>query len=208
MKLKMKTLKIVLVICFLQINITNIFCQNPDEEQFVKSSICEKNGPVRDVAFERIGRYRGFTENGAEYQKTYLASRYAIANWFEAKAICKSFDLELASFETLAEANFFLNLCYDNDFIQSYGLTHIHIDGMTQTPNSTTEWYWTNSGKKISFSIPWHPGQPDFFGDEYCFSFMASPLANVLGFNDMRCNDYIAPFVCQRIDFSIPVRLN
>jgi len=124
--------------------------------------------------------------------------------------ICNSFDFELASFETLAEATSFLNMCINNDFIQSYGLIHIHVDGMTLIPNSTTEWYWTNSGKKISFSIPWQPGEPDFYGgDEYCFSFIAFRyLSNFLGFNVLNCKGYTAPFMCQRLDYFVPVRIN
>ena len=151
----------------------------------------------------------GFTDNGAEYHKTYLASRYAKANWIDAKTICNSFDLELASFETLPEATSFLGMCLKNDFILSYGESYFHIDGMTQTPNSTTEWYWTNSGRKISFPIPWQPKQPDLFGGvEYCLSFMAFRYYNVPGFNDIGCKSVMMPFVCQRLDYVIPVRIN
>jgi len=97
----------------------------------------------------------------------------------------------------------------NNAFIQSYGTTHIHIDGMTLTPRSTTDWHWTNSGNRISFPIPWQPGQPDFHkNNEYCFSFIAGQDFFAQGFNDIECKDYIAPFVCQRLDSFIPVRTN
>ena len=138
----------------------------------------------------------GFTDNGSEFQKTYLASRYAKSSWFKAKSICKSFDLELVSFETLNEAQVFLDICKNNEFIKSLGSPYIHVDGMTQTPHSPTEWYWTNSGRKVSFRIPWQNGQPDFDGDEYCLSVVANE-----GFNDLPCETYIGSFICQRLDY-------
>jgi len=81
-------------------------------------------------------------------------SRYAKDDWFGAKAICKSFGLELATFETLTEAETFLNVAYENDFIKSLALKHFYVDGMTLTPHSTTDWYWTRNGKQIAFTIP------------------------------------------------------
>ena len=96
-------------------------------------------------------------------------------------------------------------MCENNAFMRSYGDTYIHVDGMTNTPRSSTDWYWTNSGRKINFPIPWQRVQPDFFLNEYCLSFMSY---NVPGFNDLPCETYIAPFVCQRLDYFVPVRAN
>lgn len=123
-------------------------------------------------------------------------SRYALADWYQGKIICKSFGLELVSLETLTEAEYFYNLCHNNDVTVGW----IFIDGMTLTPKSSTDWYWTNSGKKISYPIPWFPGQPDNYNeDEQCLTISHT---NFL-FNDQVCQNYPSLFVCQRIDYFI-----
>ena len=81
----------------------------------------------------------GFANNGSEYQKTFLKFKYAGLNWFNAKATCISFGLDLASFETLPEAQAFIKMAIENDFIKSNGITHLIIDGMANTPKSTTD---------------------------------------------------------------------
>jgi len=136
-------------------------------------------------------------------------SRYATADWFGAKALCKSFDLELATFETLIEAEKFIQVAKENQFIKTKIYPHVFVDGMTLTPNSATDWYWTRTGEKIPFTLPWKVGEPNFAfnGTEYCISvFLQAP--DNLGFNDVRCQIEETRFICQRIDAFIPVRIN
>ena len=116
--------------------------------------------------------------------------------------------MELATFETLNEAETFLNVAYENAFIKAYHLSHFYIDGMTLTPNSTTDWYWTKNGEKISFSIPWQPDEPNFDSNvEYCLSVWIQDI-KVIGFNDGQCQNIEWPFICQRIDYFVAVNFN
>jgi len=79
---------------------------------------------------------------------------------------------------------------------------------MTLTPRSPTDWYWTRNGEKIAFTIPWQPGEPNFENDlEYCLSVWIQDV-EIIGFNDANCQNQTWPFVCQRFDYFIPVRMN
>jgi len=214
-------IKILTAICIFRMCFSVVFGDSSNYE----SSNCENRDPARDVAFVRIGRYRkkaypsrhnsikissflgGFTDKGSEYQKTYLLSKYLRTNWFDAKLVCKSFDLELASFETLTEVEYFINIVKNHPFVISYGGYHMLVDGITNTPNSTTDWYWTNSGTKVSFALPWQRGEPNYLNEgEYCLALSAHE-PSTLGFNDFPCQIGLRAFVCQRIDFFVPVQL-
>ena len=120
--------------------------------------------------------------------------------WGEARAICKSYDYELTTFETLIEAKTFFSMVDHANVFKKFDGTFFLIDGTTLTPKSATDWYWTKSRKKIQFSIPWLPQQPDFgYNLEYCFSFGRRNGSENFGFNDIRCYDAIYHFVCQKI---------
>jgi len=135
-------------------------------------------------------------------------SRYTTADWFGAKALCKSFGLELATFETLTEAETFIQVAKENQFIKANIHPHVIVDGMTLTPRSITDWYWTRTGEKIHFTLPWRKNEPSFQGDiEYCMSLFLHE-AHDLGFNDIRCQNEALPYICQRMDYLIPVRTN
>lgn len=129
-------------------------------------------------------------------------SRYIKAYWSEAKAICNSFNLQLASFETLTEANNFLDILDKNNCSTPAGQMYYIVDGVTNVPKSKTEWFWTNTGRKVSYSLPWEGIQPDFFlNKEYCMSIGRSASSGPLGFNDFPCTSDPRQFVCQKIDF-------
>ncbi|CAG9807027.1 unnamed protein product [Chironomus riparius] len=201
----MKTTRVAII--FLSLRLANAFCDNCVDDT-VELNIGEIACPVRDVAFVKIAKYRGYTDNGAEYQKTFFASKYLRTDWFGAKVNCKAFNLELATFETLTEAQTFLNMAWNHNFIMSHNLTFFLIDGMTLTPKSTTDWYWTKNGEKISFKIPWQPDEPNFeFEEEHCLSVWIQDV-KAIGFNDCKCQKLTWPFICQRIDYYIPIRAN
>jgi hypothetical protein len=135
-------------------------------------------------------------------------SRYDTADWFGAKALCKSFGLELATFETLTEAETFIQMAKEFYLIKGNAHPYVIIDGMTLTPLSTTDWYWTRTGEKIPFTIPWREGEPNFMNDiEYCMALILQEQFSI-GFIDFPCQTYEHPFICQRIDYLIPVRMN
>lgn len=75
---------------------------------------------------------------------------------------------------------------------------------MSLTPKSTTDWYWTDTGRKINFPIQWQSGQPDNNNNsEFCFSILKTSINQKFGYNDQNCATY-NPFICQKIEFYVP----
>jgi len=147
----------------------------------------------------------GFTDDGSEFQKTYFLSRWIGDIWSGAKSFCTSFNLQLTTLETLEEARAFLKMVDSHPYFKIYNDANFYMDGMTSILRSTTEWYWTNTGNKISFPIPWLPGQPDnATPDERCFGFRRSNANQKFGFSDFNCKTFTPHFTCQRIDLFIP----
>lgn len=148
----------------------------------------------------------GFDHDGREYQKTYLLSRHLTGSWTEAKSMCCAFDLDFASFETENEMNSFRLLFETNEELKSLQWQWILIDGINKvpTPRSKTDWYWTNSGNKIAFHIPWIPGQPDCAHGciEHCLS-IGRHSDGIIKFNDYPCKAWPTQFICQHVDFKI-----
>ncbi|KAL7036614.1 hypothetical protein ACKWTF_008871 [Chironomus riparius] len=155
---------------------------------------------VNDVAFIKLGTYRGFTDGDTEYQKSYFLSRYSSSLWAESHAICNAYNLELASMETLQEARVFLSMTENDTNIKSLTAVWLWIDAITLVEKSTNDWYWTKSGKKISFSLDWIDGNPSGNG-QFCLVVGKANINTKFAFNDGNCGSSFK-FVCQRIDYS------
>lgn len=82
-------------------------------------------------------------------------------SWGEARTICKSFNLELMTLETLNEANSFLTMADNHSYFKFISWVFFIIDGTSLTPKSTTDWYWIQTRHKTSFPIRWARSQPD-----------------------------------------------
>jgi len=150
--------------------------------------------------------------DGREYQKSYFIPRELKADWAQSKVLCKAFDLELATFETLTEALTFLSIIENNSHIAVLPTPkYFYIDGYTTSGPSKTDWYWTRNGNKIMYPIPWAPYEPTY-GDynEHCLSIGKNRLDLDWGFNDIHCQNQEKNFIfiCQRIDFYLPIRVN
>ncbi|KAL7013239.1 hypothetical protein ACKWTF_015287 [Chironomus riparius] len=203
-------MKLTKVLTLLLVNLVIIHCDDDDLNIYDQTSgpnsysACGNDNTIDDVAFIRMGTYRGFTEDGIfEYRKSYFYPRYMENSWGESKAICKAFGLELVTLETLAEARNFLALAESSSETKKLRAPFwIFIDGIELTPKSTTDWYWTKNGQKISFLIPWGPVQPDNWqGNERCFSIGKRDAGDRFGYNDHACSNVNLPFICQRIEF-------
>jgi len=149
----------------------------------------------------------GNTNEGKEFQKTYFFPKYFKNGMAEAKAICKAYNLELVTFETITEALMVMNMCENNQFIQSVSNPTrfwILVDGMTTAAPSSTEWFWTNTGKKVSFVIPWAPNQPDFYNnEEFCLAIGKDLTTPSYRFGDYPCINIGSPFLCSRLDYML-----
>ncbi|CAG9805252.1 unnamed protein product [Chironomus riparius] len=160
---------------------------------------------VSDTVFAKLGTYRGFTDDGTEYQKTYFFTRHFKGDWTNSRYFCKSYDLELVTMETLEEARAVLTMADNNSILRSYTSVWLNIDAVTLTIKSLTEWFWTKSGKKISYPIPWRPDAPNnHVGNENCLTFGRYLTSGKFGFDDARCENGGNPIPCQRIDLLIP----
>ncbi|CAG9805261.1 unnamed protein product [Chironomus riparius] len=149
---------------------------------------------IENVSFVKLGTYRGFAPDGSEYQKSYFYPKYSLtAPFLESRAICKSYDFELATLETHAEAQAIIKLA------QNLGSEYFYVDAIALTLKSPTDWYWTKSGKKLSFALPWGAGEPNNYNNlnETCLALSS------IGFVDLRCT-LSRLFVCQKIEFMIP----
>lgn len=113
--------------------------------------------------------------------------------------------MELATMETLSEANAVLTMADNHSFLRALSNSILWIDGITLTPMSKTDWYWSDSGEKIDFSIPWLANQPNS-ADQRCLSIAKETINQKFGFNDGTCSStsFMVRFICERIDLYIP----
>jgi len=146
----------------------------------------------------------GFTDDGAEYQKTYFISRYSQTHWAESRSFCNSYKMEFLTIETQAESQACLNLLDTNSYLRTISTIHFWIDALTVTLKSKTDWYWTNTGNKISFPISWIGTEPNNLGgSEFCLFVFKPSVNEKFGFGDGNCNT-LRYALCQKIDLLIP----
>ena len=123
--------------------------------------------------------------------KKFYYPRFFRIGWLSAQLFCKSYEMELASFENIEEVNKVFDLLNADSHSMTTG--YVLVDGITLTPGSH-DWYWTQNGRKISFSIPWEPKNPSG-GNEQCLG-MAK---NEKNFNDIDCKSHESTFLCQKV---------
>jgi hypothetical protein len=115
------------------------------------------------------------------------------SDWTHASSICKSYGFDFATIGSVLEANAVQGMLLQH---QELAGEWLHIGGTTLVPKSLTEWYWYNSDSKISYPIPWGPGQPDNAGNiEWCLSLGPK---NFYRFNDLPCNNFRQKFICEK----------
>lgn len=111
--------------------------------------------------------------------------------------------MEFAHFETLTEFYYVSNMVrnHENIFIGSSSSAQLLVDGMTSILKSKTDWFWTVSGKKIPFEVPFLAGEPNNHQllNEYCLSVINSGDSFLpYRFNDRQCNVGEHAFLCQK----------
>lgn len=112
------------------------------------------------------------------------------------RSICRSYGMETLSLETESEALSFLDLCHRNKDVFD---VHTLIGGITTEEKSLDKWYWLSSGRRIDYSIPFGPGEPNFAGKvEFCLG-VTKYTTNDFKFNDVDCSGTSQrKFICQR----------
>jgi hypothetical protein len=136
----------------------------------------------------------GFTETNYPHLKEYWFSTHFIVRWHEAKMLCKSYGLELVSFDSAEEMTNFTET--ENIFT-----TYVYIDGIKKmTGNTTFEWYWAGTGEQLKFSPRYDYREPNGGAGERCMCFIKR--SNETFFHDVDCvNGIPAQFICQSREF-------
>ena len=116
--------------------------------------------------------------------------------WANVRSVCKSFGLDIGSFDTLEELNALIDMAKKQvpTLSGSY-----HVGGVTLTPKSPNDWFWVTTGEKIEYQLPWASGQPDTFkGVQYCLRIIVPGYT----FDDFDCDHASGSikFVCQDIE--------
>jgi len=142
----------------------------------------------------------GFTDDGIEYHKTYYLSRNTWATWIESHSFCKLYGLEFLTLETAAEAQEYLNMVETNTFLRSQANAWFYVDAFAMTPGSCTDWYWSTTGKKVSFPIRWRPGSPNSYP---CLVLNKPSLNERFYFYDDSCT-WTAGAACQKTNILTP----
>ncbi|KAL7036615.1 hypothetical protein ACKWTF_008872 [Chironomus riparius] len=157
-----------------------------------------------NIAFIKLGSYRGFKNDGAEYQKTYFMPRFSQTNWAESRSFCNSYKMDLLTIETEMELKAYLNLLNINSYLRTIPYIQFWADSLTVTLKSKTEWFWTGTGNKISFPISWIGTEPNNDGgSEHCLVIFKPSVNANFGFADGNCNIHRYA-LCQKLDLLIP----
>lgn len=100
--------------------------------------------------------------------KTFYASRHFQVDWVIARGICREYGLEIATLETLDEMQTVSKICKKISF---HLTEYVHVGGMTLTGNSTFNWYWVITGKRIEYEMQWSDGEPNFYSRrQFCLA--------------------------------------
>lgn len=176
---------------------TNVSCQTLGRcGPYCPSGLLpSSNNPV----FKVLATFNGIDKCGNRYQKTFYYPISISATWMQAKAICQKYNLELASFKTLSEANAIITVVDRNPDLGPRDNLWIFINGIAMSARSPTDWYWVDSGEKIDFVMPWLPTQPDTNGGiEWYLSIGKHKKEQRTGFNDIPGSNFVNTFLCQR----------
>jgi hypothetical protein len=124
--------------------------------------------------------------------------------WAEARSFCSSYGLEFLTMETLEEAKAVLTMADNNSILRQLPYAWLHVDALSMSLKSKTDWYWTKTGKKISYTIPWRSVAPnDAAGREYCLTIGKGSINEKIGFDDTYPESKTFTG-CQDIEISIP----
>lgn len=124
------------------------------------------------------------------------------ASYIIAQGYCDSLGLELVTFESKEESEWFSNIFVAS--LQNFEPSWCYIGGMRFFNDPTlnkqelmNHWYWEKSGKKINFDINWDPQQPDNWNNkQWCLAIRK--LNRTVFYADVECFNRDEYFVCQK----------
>lgn len=121
---------------------------------------------------------------------SYFIPKHFRSRFASTRAICRSYDMDLAAFETREESDFFIK---NVNQLRLSGETRIFVGGMTSIGKNSSAFYWLPTDTPINYQLDWQQYQPD--GDyELCLELRRTPDYQ---FNDISCDDEIR-FACEK----------
>lgn len=144
----------------------------------------------------------GTYSDGTSYKKAYYLSSHFKAHWNVALATCHAYGMEMLSLESSDEESSFLTVC---TLWRTLFDRFTHIGALTTVEKSRTEWFWVNSGNKISFPISFSSGEPNSEdNNEMCLTM--DKRSGLFQYNDITCDGGMtAKFVCQDYEETIAI---
>lgn len=151
------------------------------------------------------GRFRfqlcnSFLQDSSDAQgrfaKVFYLSIDFEASWMEARSYCKTYDMDLASFDTSYEFSNFVKLAMKSSF---YFDRWTHVGGISKTSGKHREWFWVGKNAKVSYQMQFATGQPNnYLGRQNCLGI--SKEEKTFEFQDIDCHGrFEEKFICQKI---------
>lgn len=133
-------------------------------------------------------------ENNQTVVKSYYVARDFLVNWKDAFITCKASGMDLVELPTEAEADFFLNLCDQQQVFLKHQTFHL---GGSYIGAGNDEFYWMTTEKRVNYKLKWAPGEPNNAGAEKCLTIFKSGSTYL--FNNIVPNSPVLNFFCQHI---------
>lgn len=130
------------------------------------------------------------------FVKIFYLSTDFDGNWMDSRSFCKTYDMDLASFDTNYEFTSFVKHAMKHSY---YFDKWTHIGGVSKFVGKHREWYWVGSNAKVSYNMIFAPGQPNnYLGRQNCLGI--SKEEKTFEFQDIDCHGrFEEKFICQRI---------
>jgi hypothetical protein len=94
--------------------------------------------------------------NGAKYMKVFYLSMDFEANWMDSRSFCKTFDMDLVTFDSSYEYSNFLKHAMKS---VSYFDKWTHIGGVSKFVGKHRDWYWVNTNRRVTYNMQFAVGQ-------------------------------------------------
>lgn len=134
--------------------------------------------------------------NVNKYAKIFYLSMDFEGNWMESRSFCKTYGMDLTSFDTSYEfSNFVRQAMKSAHYFDKW----THIGGISKTVGKQRDWYWINSNRKVIYPMAFASGQPNnFLGRQNCLGI--SKEEKTFEFQDIDCwGKFEEKFICQKI---------
>ncbi|CRK98432.1 CLUMA_CG011790, isoform A [Clunio marinus] len=145
---------------------------------------------VKFLGFRELGKYSGVNQEGIEYEKTYYVSSYIKLAPPAARSFCKSYGMDLVSFESRNEYlvvrnKFEPELPRDKSiFVIVGGFAHVQQNGKKI-------FHWISTGEKIFSGL-------EATGEEYCLG-IKKEANEPVAFIPISCDETLK-FMCQDME--------